>query len=237
MSETIFAVHGIESHAGWFEPLARALEARGVALIAVDRAGSGRDARPRGDTPGLATWLDEVERGAMATGKKVHLLGHSWGARLALAATLERRASAFASLVLLTPGIFAAPDLPRPDQADVLDAMRRGGSQTFPIGIPDVRFSRAPSVLEYLARDPHRLREVTARFLLEDARLGRSLAAAREFAVPTRLLLAENDAIVDEARTRAWFHAMGGKDIEVFAGAGHLVLLEQTEALAERLVP
>jgi pimeloyl-ACP methyl ester carboxylesterase len=90
-------------------------------------------------------------------------------------------------------------------------------------------------VLDFIEKDPLRLHEVTARFLREDAGLGRRIAAIRELTVPTTLMLAEHDTIVDGPRTRAWFRATGGEHIDVFEGAGHLVILEQTEALAARV--
>ena len=241
----IAALHGIESHAGWFGPWGARLASRRISLLVLDRQGSGADLAPRGSSPGVDAWLGDVdlvtkEASRLSATTEVHLLGHSWGAKCVALAMLEGKLAALIrSVLLLTPGLFWQ------DPEGLSAATNRRGAapaalaQQFDIPLADEQFSDAPEVLASLADDPLRLRQISMRFVLDDAHLSRRIArqpAADAVTVPVWLGLAGGDRIVDAAATRAWFRSLApdGRCVD-FASAGHLVLLERPEELADRV--
>ena len=87
----IVCLHGVQTHAAWFGPLAGELNKAGWTVIAPDRRGSGVNGPPiftKGHTPGtekllcdLSTHLKDAQE--EANGKPVLLLGTSWGSNWA----------------------------------------------------------------------------------------------------------------------------------------------------------
>src|SRR5687767_1199461 len=112
----ILYLHGIQSHGLWFESSAKRLVEAGWAVLLPDRRGSGRNLIDRGHTPSPRRWLldvaecfDELETRTRL--KRFHVVGVSWGGKLALAAQrhLPQRVS---GLSLIAPGLFPRVDLP-----------------------------------------------------------------------------------------------------------------------------
>jgi len=247
VDSVIAALHGIESHAGWFGPLGCCLARLRIGLLVIDRHGSGADLARRGSSPGIEGWLDDVQLLAREA-KRVtgatdgHLLGHSWGAKcLALAAVEGRIPSGIRSALLLTPGLFRQPAATQSSMLDRSTAPRSEVAAGALIDIPlrDEQFSDQAEVRALLASDPLRLRQITSRFVIDDAHLSRRLLRSPQTSLPSLPLwlgLAEHDRIVDEPATRNWFQSIAptGRCL-TFAKAGHLVLLERPHELAERI--
>ena len=196
---SLLYVHGIESHGGWFLPVALRLREHGCTTWLLDRRGSGlnRDIDP-GDAASADVLLDDVQRARQALGDPlVHLVGLSWGGKLATAAALQRPANV-ASLILVTPGLRSRVDLPLRHKLGVGIDLLFGGKRRFPVPLRDEMFTSEPRWLEFLANDPLRTTAVTSRFLWAtrtlDRRITRDIAGLR---VPVLLLLADADRIVD----------------------------------------
>lgn len=87
----ILCLHGIQTHAPWFGPLAQNLRRQGWTVIAPDRRGSGANTNlpyRKGHTKGAKELLDDLDAQMKLTreeagGKPVLLLGTSWGSNLA----------------------------------------------------------------------------------------------------------------------------------------------------------
>ncbi len=58
-AELVF-IHGIQSHAGWYENSCSQLAQAGFAVAFLDRRGSGLNALGRGDAPGFRRLLDDL---------------------------------------------------------------------------------------------------------------------------------------------------------------------------------
>jgi alpha-beta hydrolase superfamily lysophospholipase len=233
----VLALHALDGHAGWFGMLGPALARHGVTLLAVDRAGCGRDSRARGDSGHIEAWLDELTSLCehVAAPEGLFLLGHSWGAKRLLVALHERMLPVRAAM-LVAPLIYLQDDLVPPERWDA--APELGGPEPrFPIGFPDERLTEDPEVRAFIAADPDRLRHVTASFLIEDARLSRRIEAMRgPLPLPAWLALAGEDQMIDEERTLRLFERLGPSKtarVEVIDAATHLVVLERAEALAD----
>lgn len=233
----VLGLHGLEGHARWYGALGVALSRHGVTLVAADRAGSGLDPRPRGDSPHIDAWLDELvdlcERVAPPDG--LFLMGHSWGAKRAVVALHGRMMPVRAGL-LVAPSIYLQQGVVPPERWDaVLEAA--GPEPCFPIHFDEERLTDDEDLRHAVASDPERLRYVTANFLIENARLSRRIEAMRSpLPLPCWLALGQNDRMIDAEPTRRWFDrvAPSGR-VDVIEGAGHLVLLERAEVLAERV--
>src|SRR3954467_2722226 len=89
----IVCLHGIQSHAGWYDHSCRRLASAGYEVSFLDRRGSGANEEARGDTPSGRRLLDDVAEVLRARrpppGQPVFLLAISWGGKLAVG--LERR--------------------------------------------------------------------------------------------------------------------------------------------------
>src|SRR4051794_36050025 len=56
----VVGVHGIQSHAGWYEHSCIQLAQAGFAVSFLDRRGSGMNPEARGDAPGFRRLLDDL---------------------------------------------------------------------------------------------------------------------------------------------------------------------------------
>ena len=232
---TLVYLHGIQSHSGWYEASSRYLAERGVAVYQVERRGSGRDeAHPRGHVDRAQVWLEDVARAAeVARGETgaeaVHLMGVSWGGKLALACA-GHRPDLYRSLILSAPGIFPKVDVALASKARVGKCLVLGREkERFPIPLADPHlFTETPDRVRYIAEDSLSLREVTARFMFESRRLdGLARQTARRSRVPTLLCLAGRDRITDNAATRRLVYAMTArKRVRLYQGAHHTLEFE-----------
>ena len=204
-------LHGIQSHSAWYEASSRRLAAEaGAAVYQVERRGSGLDARhERGHVERAEVWLEDVAAAAEVarteTGRqRVHLMGVSWGGKLALAAA-GRRPDLYRSLILAAPGIIPQVDVTAGQKVRIARCLAAGRPlERFPIPLQDPNlFTANPDRVRYIQDDPLGLRQVTARFLFESRRLdAMAKRAARRVRLPTLLVLAGHDRIIENEATR-----------------------------------
>ena len=245
-------LHGIQSHPGWFSGSAAMLARNGHPVLLPTRRGSGANTVARGDAASAEVLLDDVAaccRAAMAMFDvpRVHLMGVSWGGKLAAAFCLRPWPGVeVASLTMVAPGIVSKVDIPLSEKLAIGLALlgrpargaARGGSM-FDVPLSDVElFTDNPTMRAYLARDPYRLHRATARFLYASRRMdsmlraGSGLGASRAaLSLPTTLLLAGRDRIVDnEATGRIIERLTAGKaHVEQF-DAAHTIEFEPDPA-------
>lgn len=113
----ILCLHGIQTHAAWFGPLANDLRGKGWTVIAPDRRGSGANTSApylKGHITGARELLDDLDA-QMALARKeagekpLLLLGTSWGSNLAgawLTSTSQPLPDGFIQLVPATRSHF-----------------------------------------------------------------------------------------------------------------------------------
>jgi alpha-beta hydrolase superfamily lysophospholipase len=136
--------------------------------------------------------------------EKVHLLGVSWGGKLALALA-ARYPERVASLTLSTPGLYSQRTVNFPKRLAIAGCALGWPTRRFaiPLNEPEL-FTDVDRWKKFIANDPLRLRSSSARFLVISQwmqhLLPRWSAAVR---CPTLLLLADRDPIVDNARIEA----------------------------------
>jgi alpha-beta hydrolase superfamily lysophospholipase len=213
---TIVALHGIQSHSGWYTATCRQLCGAGYEVLFLDRRGSGLNERNRGDAPHADRLLNDVAQflqwarfSKLRDGRAVPLvlLSVSWGGKLA-ALTAARRPELLDGLALLYPGI-RAKIRATATQNLKLSLADAGGAhkKRVPIPLQDPSlFTADPDWQAYISQDPLTLREVTVGFLLANRRLDRQLLDAPDSIVcPTLLMLAGQDRIIDNRSTRGYF--------------------------------
>lgn len=214
----IIYLHGIQSHGGWYDWSASLLaEATQVPVIVPDRRGSGLNTVNRGDTPSSNQLLIDLDSLVVWAGEWLHantvaLVGVSWGGKLAAVYTASRRARV-CGLLLIAPGVHAKVDVPFATKVRIVAALATNPTKTFPIPLNDPRlFTANPDAIRWLERDEPQLHEATARFLYASRQLDRQVRQLRPGALTAginRLVLAGNDAIIDNAKTEAWARRVG----------------------------
>ena len=232
---TLVYLHGIQSHSGWYEASSRYLAEAGVAVYQIERRGSGRDeAHERGHVDRAEVWLQdvaaaaEVARGETGAGA-VHLMGVSWGGKLALACA-GHRPDLYRSLILSAPGIFPKVDVALLSKVRVGKCLVLGREmERFPIPLEDPHlFTETPDRVRYIAEDPLSLRHLTARFMFESRRLdGLARETAGRIRAPTLLCLAGRDRITDNKATRRLVYGIAArKHVHVYEDAHHTLEFE-----------
>ncbi len=204
----VLYVHGIQSHPGWFVGSAQALARAGREVFQVTRRGSGDAADARGDAAGCGQLIDDtaaaVEHIRRQTGADaVALVGVSWGGKLMVLHAMGEPETV-ATLTLVAPGIKPAVGVGAATKVAIAASRLCCPRRTFDIPLSDpALFTDNPPMRQYLTADPHRLHGATARLLVASAMLDRMVTRGRRgsLTVPTSLLLARRDRIIDNAAT------------------------------------
>jgi alpha-beta hydrolase superfamily lysophospholipase len=230
----IVCVHGIQSHGGWYEYSCGRLCQAGFGVSFLDRRGSGLNERDRGDAPGFRRLLDDIaeflkEIRTRAENQRVFLVAISWGGKLAVA--LQRRHPGLVDgLALLCPGFLAQVGPSFVQRLRIFGCRLLRPRKLFDIPLDDPElFTANPRWLQFLREDRLGLRQATARFLLESARLDVYLRFCKKHVrVPVLLLLAENDRIIDNNRTRRFVESFAAADKQMieYPAAHHTLEFE-----------
>jgi len=228
-------VHGIQSHAGWYEYSCQRLSEAGFAVSFLDRRGSGQNMQARGDTPSFRRLLDDIAEflqplRQQGSPRPIFLGGISWGGKLVTA--LQRRHPGLCDgLILLCPGFCPQVRPSRQERLGIIWSRLTTPRRLFAVPLSDPQlFTATPRWQQFIRDDPLSLRQATARFFVESVRLDLYLRlAAAQVRLPVLLLLAEQDRIIDNARTRAFVERFPALDKEVheYAGAHHTLEFEE----------
>lgn len=230
---TVLIVHGLGEHGGRYAHVAAWLAARGFRVLGYDHRGHGRSGGPRGVIPRADALVDDL---AMvldvlrpAQGPLV-LLGHSMGGAVAAQFVAEARRSVDA-LVLSSPALAAKLS---PLQRVMLGiGLAIAPFLTQGNGIDANDISHDPDVVQRYLGDPlnhNRVCALLAKSILDGGAIAR--AAAARWQVPTLLVYAGADALVDPAGSDA-FAASAPREVveaERFRGLFHEILNEGTLA-------
>ena len=230
----IVALHGVQSHSGWYAYSSRKLCEAGYEVFYFDRRGSGLNMETRGDAQHCDRLINDVvqflqfvrhRRNQSAPTRPVVLQAVSWSGKLA-AVIAARRPELVDALALLSPGIHAKT---RPSlwQRCQLELANRCGIRERRVPIPlndPTLFTDSVASQQFIREDPLALHEVTVSFLLADRELSRlSRNAPARLRVPLLLMLADQDEIIDNPATAAWFERCKStrKQVNEYADARH----------------
>lgn len=208
---TVLIVHGLGEHAGRYEHVARRLNGWGFAVRGYDHYGHGDSGGVRGALPSDSRLVDDLvdvidsTRQRMSPVSPLIVLGHSMGGLVAacLAALANVRIE---GLVLSSPALDAG--LTPVQKMLVATVPRIAPRLTLGNGVEPRFVSRDPAVVAAYQSDPRvhdRISARLARFIAEAGPV--VIAHAREWNVPTLLMYAGSDRLVDPAGSRAFAQA------------------------------
>lgn len=204
----VVLVHGLGEHAGRHEDLAARLNDWGFAVRGYDQYGHGESSGPRGGLPAATRLIDDLADVLESTRQRfgdavpLVLLGHSLGGLVA-AGLVARNEAGIDALVLSSPAFAARVS---GVQRLLLSALPRvAPNLALGNGLDVARLSHDPRVAAAWRADPLVHDRVSARlatFITEEG--PQVLRCASRWKVPTLLLYAGADALVDPAGSRAF---------------------------------
>lgn len=213
----VVALHGIQSHSGWYGASAAYLADAGYAVAWLDRRGSGASRSPRGDASHLDRLVNDVvqtvawlDRQAFDGVAKV-LTAVSWGGKLATLIA-ARRPELFQGLALLAPGLCTIVRANAVQRIALRTADAAGlGTREIPIPLDDpALFTDVREYQDFIRNDPLTLRRATVRFLRISLDLDEEIRRnVGRIQCPTLLMLAGQDRIVNNDATRQFVQRFG----------------------------
>jgi len=213
--------HGIQSHCGWYEASAAALAEAGFSVLQMDRRGCGRNPANRGHSESAEQLIadahaarDELLRRSEAS--QYHMIGVSWGGKLAVAAYVSDPAGV-QSISLAAPGLFPRVGVDRDEMARIGFAMIYEPRKLFdiPLDDPDMFTSSAPWQ-RFIETDPLTLRQCTAGFYLASRRMDRIVARLPQSKpLPIHFLLAGDERIIDNEKTIAFAKGLSWPGVKI----------------------
>ncbi len=204
----VVLVHGLGEHAGRYDHVARRLNSWGFAVRGYDHYGHGESNGPRGALPVAARLIDDLAdiidstRVRMGSGPPMIVLGHSLGGLVAacLVALGQVRVD---GLVLSSPAFNAGLSSWQKLLLTVLP--RIAPDLTVANGVDPNFISHDATVVAAYKADARVHDRISARLARFIADAGPTVIAhAPEWVVPTLLLYAGDDKLVDPAGSRAF---------------------------------
>ena len=208
---TVLIVHGLGEHAGRHHGLAEWFNAQGFAVRAHDQYGHGQSDGLRGDLPRPARLLDDLAdvvdntRLRMFKNKPLILLGHSMGG-LVVAQFAMHGLRRIDGMVLSSPAF--DPGLSSFQKFLLSQLLRWMPDLRVGNGLKIAHLCRDKAVVAAYRRDPLVHPHITARLVdwLSGAG-GQCIAAAPRWQVPSLLLYAGADKLVNPEGSRAFAQA------------------------------
>ncbi len=239
-------LHGIEGHSQWFENTAAQLNLRGITIYAPDRRGSGMNPRDRGHLLDYKVFLGDVDAllrklSSHFAGHPIVLMANCWSAKAAAILCREdfkpvggSAPVPLSGLVLTAPAIFTKVDFDRATKFKIGFAWIQGSyrlMQNWPIPLTPQMFTKNPPYLEFIEKDPLRLKEATTSFFVQSFFMGRQAERSAKFInLPVLLLQSGSDEIVDNPKVEQWYEQLKTtqKTMRIFPDADHSLDFDQT---------
>lgn len=210
----VIALHGVQSHSGWYGYSSELISAAGYDVRFLDRRGSGLNGCERGHAPHYERLINDVrqflrevrlERDRNSPESPIILMSVSWGGKIA-ASLAAAHPELIDGLALLYPGLCAKVKPTRIQRRLIRFGIDTGkGKMRVPIPLNDPKlFTGEPDWQDYIARDERALRYVSLEFLQASQDFEGYLAShAQKIEAPLLLTLAGRDEIIDNADTEA----------------------------------
>lgn len=168
---------------------------------------------------------------------KPHLVGHSFGAMIAAEMACVAR-NDLDRLVLVAPFGLWLDEAPIPDPFAVLpfelaELLLADPANAAKLVDEGRDLSTDEGLAQFMVQNARRLGTAgKIMFPIPNRRLSKRLY---RLGAPTRIIAAADDALISKTYLDAWQDAIAGADATTIEGAGHLINLEQPQALAEAI--
>jgi alpha-beta hydrolase superfamily lysophospholipase len=227
-------INGLESHAGWFSRMAAELINKGVMVYGLDRRGSGLNTRSYG---GFKDWICDInllikKAKKKNPGTKIHLVSVCFGAKLATACAIQQ-VERFDSLIYLSPGISVRVVPTLMEKIKIFLSILPWLSLNIQSPIRnDKMFTDSPDALYFLYNDKLRTFSPRAKDFFQareiDSYIFKNFDKVK---IPSLVLLAGKDQIVDNAKTKMAFSKFGRKSkIIEYHESEHVIFFGQAMA-------
>ena len=240
-------LHGIESHAGWFDDAARQLAAKGYPVFSLDRRGSGINRENRGHVSGHVDrgirLVDDVHRFVVLARQRgmvdeLYIIGLSWGGKYAMAfdAAYPNEVD---GLVLVTPGMKPLVDLTAGEKLGVVTDSVFAPRRQHRTPIEPEMFTTTPRHLSYIRNDPLRLTTASAAFMMQSVRMDRLIKRLDDGGHPPMLVfLAGKDRIIDNEATRDLVTRAPDRSVKIieYADQTHSIQLDAPGRMTRDIV-
>jgi alpha-beta hydrolase superfamily lysophospholipase len=233
----IVLLHGYGEHAGRYAHVARAWNALGLSVSAVDLRGHGKSGGRRAHVDRFAEYhldaaaLVDYARGE-AAGKPVLLFAHSMGALVAMDWLLAGGGADLAGLAFSSPFLGVALAV-NPVKAGLGRVMSKiWPTLSLPAGIHGRHVTSDPAQAALYDSDPLNNKVATARWYTEAlAAIDRVLAGGDQLRLPLLLLYAGADQLASADQTDRLAQKLSGADrtVERLAGRQHELVNEPEE--------
>lgn len=240
----VIILHGIQSHGGWYEWSASLLASQGNPVVMPDRRGSGLSGGKRGHAGRSEQWLSDIETIVSAARESLGferyaLVGISWGGKI-VAEWCRRRPDEVLSALLVTPGVFPGVGVSMLEKLRIAADLIRRPTADHDIPLSDsALFTDNPAGQQFIDADPLKLTQASASFLYQSARLDARIRRwpAGAFTVPSTMLLAEDERIIDNVATQRWFERVAARGrIRTLVGRHTLEFAEDPSKFRHELV-
>lgn len=230
----VLIVHGLGEHAWRYDPVAHRLNEWGFCARAYDQRGHGESGGERGVLPDDDCLLDDLAEVVEDTRKHIAepwacpliLLGHSMGGLIA-STFVQRGVAPVDALVLSSPALDAGIGKVQRKLIDLF--YRFAPNRTLSNGLDARKISHNAAVVKAYQKDPLVHDRISARLAhFIDQNGPRVLAAAPRWCVPTLLMYAGADHLVNPAGSRA-FAADAPRNVvhsQAFEGLYHEIFNE-----------
>ena len=213
--------HGIQSHCDWYEASAARLADAGYAVLQTDRRGCGRNERDRGHAESAERLIEDAVAGRDELLRRsgfdgYHVVGVSWGGKLAVAAFVTQPAGV-KSLSLVTPGLFPKVGVSGDEAARIGVAMLYEPERLFdiPLGAATL-FTSVPHWKTFIDTDELTLQQCTAGFYLASRRMDRIVARfPKSDPVPIHLFVAGDEGIIENEKTVSFIGELDWPDTRI----------------------
>ena len=208
--DRVVLIHGLGGHGGWYTDFANALAARGLGVLIADLRGHGQSEGARGHVRRGSVLLKdtaEIVDFARSGVKRIHLLGHSMGAVLAVHASAQ---IAPHTLILINPWVKDTLKVSPLTVLSIASAGLMGSSRPWSSGGSPERMTDNPDARAILLRDALWGREQSCAFLTGVFWLRILLfRTARHVVCPTIVIQTEQDRLVDHESSRRLYESLG----------------------------
>jgi acylglycerol lipase len=216
----VLGVHGLAEYSGRYTHVADHFANEEIAFYALDHRGHGLSEGVRGHIDSFDDYLDDLDTflemvKEKEPGKKIFLLGHSLGGTISIAYALKHPEK-IDGLILSSPGLKLATELD-PELVKAIEELSKSNpTQELPNEIDPYTLSHDKEICEKYDKDPLVFKTITARFGTEFfTTMEKLIENAGKLKVPTLLLVAGDDKLVNPEGSKAFAERVTEKDFKM----------------------